>query len=177
VTALATVSVLAESGAEVSESAVREGLRAVRWPGRLEILGYAPLLVVDSAHNGDSARKLATALREHFRFRRLIIVLGASADHATPELLDALLSGADLAIATRANHPRAASPAWLQERAAALGYEMAAIQSVAEALDIALGAASSDDLICCTGSVFVAAAAREAWLERRGEPLPPSDPI
>jgi dihydrofolate synthase/folylpolyglutamate synthase len=176
-TALATLSLLAESGANLPESAIRDGLRSVRWPGRLEILADAPLIVVDGAHNGDSARKLAAALREHFRFRHLIIVLGASADHATPALLDALLSGADRAIATRAPHPRAASPDWLQERAAELGYDLDVTESVAEALDSALATADTDDLICCTGSVFVAAAAREVWLERQGQPLPPSDPI
>ena len=37
-------------------------------------------------------------------------------------------------------------------------------------------AAGPEDLVCCTGSVFVAAEAREAWFARQGLALPPSDP-
>jgi dihydrofolate synthase/folylpolyglutamate synthase len=175
-TAVAALMLLQDAGVEVSEAAIRDGLRSVRWPGRLEILGRAPFVVVDSAHNGESAQKLMAALKTLFRFRRLILILGASLDHATPALMEALLSGADRAIATRSRHPRAAPPAQLQARAEALGFRLEASETVAKALELALADADPVDLICCTGSVFVAAEAREAWFARRGLPLPPGDP-
>jgi dihydrofolate synthase/folylpolyglutamate synthase len=176
-TAVAAVSLLAGAGASVPWDAISEGLRTVQWQGRLEILGHAPLLIADSAHNGDSAQKLMAALRTLFDFRRLIVVVGASSDHITPTLLEALLSGSDLAIATETHHPRAASPDWIQEQAAGLGFRVETSASVSEALDRALADAGSDDLICCTGSVFVAAEARAAWFARQGLPLPPTDPF
>jgi folylpolyglutamate synthase/dihydropteroate synthase len=49
--------------------------------------------------------------------------------------------------------------------------------AVPEALVLALADATAEDLICCTGSVFVAAEARAAWFARQGMTLPPSDPI
>ncbi len=176
VNATTAVAALAESGATVSAAAIRAGLRAVHWPGRLEILNRAPLLVADSAHNGDSAQKLRAALRALFGPRRLTVVLGASADHATPDLLTALLSGADRAIATRSRHPRAADPAWLRARAAEAGFDLEVSDRVAQALEMALAGAGRDDLICCTGSVFIAAEARAAWFARQRLPLPPGDP-
>ncbi len=176
-TAVAALSLAAEAGAQVPLDAIREGLRSVRWQGRVEILGRAPLLIADSAHNGDSAHKLMTALRTLFDYRQLIVVLGASSDHVTPALLEGLLAGADRAIATKTHHPRAASPDWIQERAAEQGFEMETSPSVPEALEMALAAAGADDLICCTGSVFVAAEARVAWFVRQGLPLPPADPL
>ncbi len=176
-TALATLWLLQERGANLDLAAIRRGLRDVRWPGRLQILGAAPFVVADSAHNGDSARKLMAALREHLAYRNLIIVLGVSADHATPGLLQALLSDAKRVVATRARHPRAADPAWLQARAAELGFTVETSPSVAEALDLALGVANPEDLICCTGSVFVAAEAIEAWQRREGLPIPERDPF
>jgi dihydrofolate synthase/folylpolyglutamate synthase len=154
---------------------VRDGLRAVHWPGRLEILALTPLVVVDSAHNGDSARKLMIALQTHLTFQRLIIVLGASSDHVTPALLEALLSKAERAIATQTRHPRAARPAWIQAQAAKLGFDLDTSRTVPQALDLALAEAGPDDLVCCTGSVFVAAEARAAWFTRQGMDLPPSD--
>jgi dihydrofolate synthase / folylpolyglutamate synthase len=175
-TAVAAVSLLDGAGVSVPLPGVREGLRSVRWPGRLEILGRAPLVVADSAHNGDSARKLMTALHAISDFRRLIMVLGASSDHVTPALLEALLSPAQRAIATRSRHPRAAKPAWIQSQAAALGFPMEVSPNVPEALGRALAYAGPQDLVCCTGSVFVAAESRMAWFARHGMDLPPADP-
>jgi len=174
-TAVAALALL--PGLKLRPKALRLGLRAVHWPGRLEILGRSPLVVADSAHNGDSAQKLVAALRACCPFRRLYVVFGASADHVTPELLGALLAGASWAIATRSRHPRAADPSWLQARAEELGFHLDVSGSVAHALDLALARAGAGDLICCAGSVFVAAEVRAAWFARQGLPAPPSDPV
>jgi dihydrofolate synthase/folylpolyglutamate synthase len=177
VVALAALSLVPETGERLIAESVRKGLVAVEWPGRLEVLSRAPVLVADSAHNGDSAEKLAGSLATLWDYRRLIVVLGASHDHVTPELLGALLRGADRAIATQARHPRAAAPLWLRNRAAALGFDMELSDNVPHALEMALEEAEPNDLICCTGSVFVAAEARAAWFARQGLDLPPSDPF
>jgi dihydrofolate synthase/folylpolyglutamate synthase len=174
---VAVVSLLEGAGANVPPEAVHEGLRSVEWPGRLEVLGHEPLLIVDSAHNGDSAQKLMAALQTLFDYQRLTIVLGASSDHVTPILLEALLFGVDWAIATKTHHPRAASPDWIQKRAAEQGFSVETSPSVPKALELALAGAGPDDLICCTGSVFIAAEARTAWFRRQGLPLPPTDPL
>ena len=175
-TAVAAVSALDQIGVAVPARAIRDGLRSVRWPGRLEILGRAPLVVADSAHNGDSAQKLMTALQSLADFMNLILVFGASSDHVTPVLLNTLLSPAHLAIATRTRHPRAAKPAWIQAQAEELGFRMQVSGGVPEALERALTIAGPKDLICCTGSVFVAAESRMAWFARQGMELPPADP-
>jgi dihydrofolate synthase/folylpolyglutamate synthase len=174
-TAVATLSKLPDSDAAISEDAIREGLQRVRWPGRLEVLARGPWLVVDSAHNGDSATRLMAALRAHFSFHRLTVVVGASADHVTPEMMGAFLDAADRAIATQSGHPRAASPEWLRLRAEEMGFRMEACATVPEALDLALEGAAKGDLICFAGSVFVAAEARATWFERQGMARPPSD--
>jgi dihydrofolate synthase/folylpolyglutamate synthase len=176
-TAVAAVSLLEAGSTAVPPAAIHEGLRSVEWQGRLEVLGHEPLLIVDSAHNGDSARKLMAALSDLFDYERLTVVLGASSDHVTPALLAALLSGADRAIATKTHHPRAASPDWIQERAAEQGLSVETSASVPKALDLALAGAGPDDLICCAGSVFVAAEARSAWFRRHGLPMPAADPL
>jgi dihydrofolate synthase / folylpolyglutamate synthase len=175
-TAAATVRELPGEAGGLPASAIRAGLRNVYWPGRLEVLGRSPLVVVDSAHNGDSAEKLMAALEDHFDFRRLILILGASPDHTTTEFLTALLPAASEIIATQSHHPRAAEPAWLQARGADHGFELEASESVPEALQRALAKAGPEDLVLCAGSVFVAAEARLAWFERQGLELPELDP-
>jgi len=176
VNAATAVAATWEAGLRLAPEDLRRGLAAIQWPGRLEILSRDPLLIADSAHNGDSARKLMAALERHCPGRRLILVLGGSADHATPELFRALLPSASRAIATRSRHPRAAAPAWFQERAEEMGFEMEVGDSIPDALEMALQGAGPQDIICCTGSVFVAAETREAWFALQGLPLPPVDP-
>jgi len=177
--AVAAMEKLRQRGVNIPETSVREGLRRVRWPGRLEILGRGPFVVVDCAHNADSAGKLKAALEELFTYRRLILIFGASVDKDIAGMMRELFPLAHQVIVAQARHPRAADVGALREEALALGWEdfgetfdhaqdrlsraVMASDSVAEALSLALETAGSHDLICATGSVFVAAEAREAW--------------
>jgi len=61
--AIAALDILRQRGFRVPVAAVREGLRTVYWPGRLEILSREPLVVGDGAHNPYSAQVLRQALR------------------------------------------------------------------------------------------------------------------
>jgi dihydrofolate synthase/folylpolyglutamate synthase len=176
-TALAAVDGMQErAGLVVPLSTRREGLRNAHWPGRLEILGENPYVVVDSAHNGDSANKLRAALQDFFPGRRVILVFGASADHPFADALHELLPMAHQVVVTRSRHPRAAAPETLAQTVDSLGYHASAAPDVPRALESVLANAEANDLICVTGSIFTVADAREAWHKRQGLPLPPLDP-
>jgi dihydrofolate synthase/folylpolyglutamate synthase len=163
-TAVAACWALGERGLPVSEASVRAGLASVRWPGRLEVARERPLVVIDAAHNVDSARHLATALRELFHWRRLTLILGIGSDKDVAGIVQTLAPLADHLIATASHHPRAA-PAG---RIAALAREsrpsltVDEAPSVEEALCRALAEAADDDVVCAAGSLYVAADAREA---------------
>jgi dihydrofolate synthase/folylpolyglutamate synthase len=176
-TALAALDALERrAGLAVPLEARREGLRNTRWPGRLEILGQHPYVIVDSAHNGDSANKLQAALQELFPGRRIVLIFGASGDHPYDHALRELLPIADQAIMTRSKHPRAASPEVLAQTTATLGHTVRMEPDVASALEAALAIAGPEDVICVTGSIFTVAEARLDWFARTGQPLPPTDP-
>ena len=164
------------AGLSVPLSARREGLHNAHWPGRLEILGRKPYVVVDSAHNGDSANKLRRAFQDFFPGHRVILVFGASADHPFDEALQELLPAADQIFVTRSRHPRAAAPEVLSQTVAELNYAASIVPDVPQALDAAVETAAPNDLVCITGSIFTVADAREAWSKRNDLPLPPLDP-
>jgi dihydrofolate synthase/folylpolyglutamate synthase len=164
------------AGLSVPLPSRQEGLRTTRWPGRLEILAPDPYIVVDSAHNGDSASKLHAALQDFFPGRRLILIFGASGDHPFADALRELLPLAHQTFVTQSRHPRAAALKTLAQTVADLGYQASPTSNVLEAFDVALEMARPNDLICVTGSIFTVADAREAWSERNGLPLPPLDP-
>jgi dihydrofolate synthase/folylpolyglutamate synthase len=152
----------------ISDEAIRQGLESVKWLGRLEVLSRDPLLVVDGAHNGDSAQRLAAALHEVFHLDQWTLIIGISADKDIPAILDGLLPIAERVIVTRASNSRAANVETIGAQIADRGYELARTTSVAEALEAALHDQSP---IIVTGSLFTVADAREAWFKRIGLPL------
>lgn len=172
---IAAIEKLRRQGINIPEASVREGLRRVRWPGRLEILGRKPFVVVDCAHNADSAAKLKAALKELFTYRHLTLIFGASSDKDIEGMMRELFPLADQVIVTQARHPRAMESAALQESALLLGRKVRASDSVAGALNLALETADPQDLICATGSIFVVAEVQEAWAERQGSEMPERD--
>lgn len=178
VTAMAAVEGLKQrTDLNVPPAAVVEGVRTVEWPGRLEILGRDPYVIVDSAMNGDSAEKLQQALNVYFPGRAIILVIGATADHEYKALMANLLPLSERVFITRSRHPRAATPQVLAETARTLGHEVKIVPTVVQALGAALAVAHPRDVICVTGSLFCVAEAREAWARRQGWPLPPTDPV
>jgi dihydrofolate synthase/folylpolyglutamate synthase len=111
---------------------------------------------------------LKSALQELFTYRHLILIFGASSDKDIEGMMRELFPMAHQVIVAQSRHPRAADVRALQAEALALGREAVAAHSLAEALNLALESADSQDLICVTGSVFVVAEAREAWAGRGG---------
>lgn len=162
--ALATLPWLASVGIVVPEGAIRKGLASVFWPGRLEVLHERPLVVVDGAHNRESAQRLAEAVREVFRWNRLWLVLGVLRDKEIERIVQALAPLAHAFFAVEGFAPRAATAERLLEawKSYASGGEARVFRSVAQALEETLARAESDDLVLVTGSLGMVAAAREA---------------
>ncbi len=163
-TAVATIDALREGGVAVSDESIGEGLSGLSWPGRLEVLGDRPLIVVDGAHNGHSARRLRQALRDYFAFGCAVLVMGVSGDKTIGSMAEELAPLTHLLIATRSQHPRAAEPEAVAAAFAAQGVTSETCPTVATALDRAHALAGPDDLICVVGSLFVVAEAREQVL-------------
>ncbi len=141
----------------VPRKSIEAGLARTNWPGRLQILRRRPLLVVDGAHNRDSASKLKQALKEYFPFDRLIFIIGTSADKDVSGIIEELAPLANTVIVTRARHPRASRPEALAGEFAKVGVKAETADDVASAVAEALRRAGRKDLICATGSLFLVA--------------------
>ena len=171
-TAYAALHALQGQGLPMSAQALAEGLRTVRWPGRFEILLRKPYLVLDGAHNADSAQKLATALGDYFPGRRVILIFGASSDKDVAGMLAELLRpgvGVAHVLLAQAVHPRAQDPDELAAMVKQYNVPFEGGLSVAHALNRALELASDNDVILACGSLFVVAEARAAGLMKVNE--------
>lgn len=162
--AVAVLEVLKEQGLVWNPEALRQGLAQVSWPGRLEVLGRAPWLVVDGAHNGESARALVAALKQNFHFERVILLFGASADKDVAAMAAELAALRPQVIATAASHPRSASAEAVAQAFVVQGLAVEAVSRVSEALSRARAGAGPGDLIIATGSLFLVAEVRQQAL-------------
>ncbi|MCC7372082.1 MAG: bifunctional folylpolyglutamate synthase/dihydrofolate synthase [Chloroflexi bacterium] len=151
----------ASPGLPALASAVRSGLASVRWPGRLQVLRSSPWLVLDGAHNGDSARRLAEAVSECFPSERRRLVFGTSVGKDVTRMLDALLPIMDGVTLTRSHHERSVPLDELARIVAARGVEARIIPEVRDAIGETLAEAGPRDLVLVTGSLFVVGEALE----------------
>ncbi|MGB5846034.1 MAG: folylpolyglutamate synthase/dihydrofolate synthase family protein [Anaerolineales bacterium] len=168
-TAFAALMVAKEHGIAVSDYGIQHGFRTVQWPGRFEILRQDPALIIDSAHNRDSAQKLYNVLEDYFPGQKVVLVFGASEDKDISGMLTELKPGVDQVVATKSTHPRAADPEELVNLANKLDLPAILTQTVEEAMIEAEQLSGGKTNILVTGSIFVAAAARSVWLLSVGE--------
>lgn len=162
-TAYAALLVARNEGLSIPDEAIQRGFAGVEWMGRFEILRQDPPLILDSAHNQDSALRLVQTLHTYFPGKRILLVFGASEDKDIAGMFAELLPATDLLIASQSIHPRALEAGKLVEMAQAYGKEALAIVPLEEAMRVALEKAGSDGLVLVTGSLFVVAAARQTW--------------
>ncbi len=164
--ALAALNKIKQQIPGITTAAIREGLANIKWDGRLQIVFEAdnqPALLVDSAHNQDSAAKLAAALTKDFSYKNLWFIFGAPEDKQISQMMALLFPMAKGIIAAAADHPRAASPTQLVEKAEALGFEAIPAASVGLALTQAFDLAAAGDLICACGSIIFVGDLLNQW--------------
>ena len=160
--AAAIVALEALLGRALSEDATRAALAAVRSPGRLEVVGRHPLVVLDGAHNPAAAAALAASLPEAFGWNRLFVVLGVSGNKDLDGVVERLASLRPTVLATSHSSPRAFPAGEVAHAARRHELEAEEVPSVPEALASAASRARQDDLILVTGSLYTVADARRA---------------
>jgi dihydrofolate synthase/folylpolyglutamate synthase len=146
---------------------IREGLVKTRWPGRLELLGMQPPILLDGAHNYAGIVALRQALQEEYTYRRLIVVLGIMADKDLRGMFLRLAPLADRIILTRPTYERAAEPESLRAVAGEFAERTELIRPVGEALEKAIGLATSEDLVLVTGSLYFIGEVKEIQEEKK----------
>jgi dihydrofolate synthase/folylpolyglutamate synthase len=155
--ALAALAEAAGAGIPIPAEALQKGLATMQWPGRLQVIRQEPLVILDSAHNEHSARRLVEDLHALVGRRPLTFVLGFMADKDIDGMLTTLLPAANRVILTHAEHPRAVTVEKLRERVEAIGVciPIAVIPAVSDAVLYALAEASPDEVVCVMGSLAV----------------------
>ena len=176
--ATAVCQVLNEQGWNIGNDAIASGLEQASLPGRTEVIRRQPTIVLDIAHNVASIEALVHTLRDELGPRQgdreRVLVFGTSTDKRYREMLALLLPEFDRVLLTRYRlNPRGRDPGSLLRAAHELILEhdlktrVEACDTPRQAWDRALGALSTQDLLCLAGSAFLIAEMRPTAIQHR----------
>ncbi|HLY30675.1 MAG TPA: Mur ligase family protein [Ktedonobacterales bacterium] len=184
--AIAAAEQLRGKGLPIDETAIRQGLREVSWPARLQLVGRSPWRVVDGAHNADSFAKMFVSLRRHFPYERLILVMASLADKDLAGIVREVALAATPAeglpfgparlariVVTTAPTPRTLEPATLAGdlRTAAPWLTVDEEPDRVAALAQGVSLAGPRDLVCVAGTLYLAGVALR-WFAGQSDVIP-----
>jgi dihydrofolate synthase/folylpolyglutamate synthase len=154
--ALSMLDVLKSRGFPVEDRQATSGLNNVKLPGRMQMICEEPRILVDAAHNAASIDALMRAIGQNINYDSMIVIFGCHKDKDIPGMIRRIQLGADKMIFTGTSSPRSADPAELATLYMERSGKMAQVASTLdEAMRIAGGAVTREDLICITGSFYL----------------------
>ena len=155
-------------GWHIPDSAVRKGMKTVRWPGRFEVLSKDPLIIVDGAHNPDGIRALSHNLGEYCAGETFIFITGILKDKDYHEMLLQMLPFAHSFLTIAPDNPRAMSADACAQEIRMCGFdgEIEAFTDKQQAAAHAVNAAiQTGHPICAFGSLYSVGALKAAILK------------
>ena len=160
--ALGCVYFLKKEGYPIRYEDIIEGIKYMMCPIRFEIVCKDPIIILDSAHTIISAQCLFDTVEKVFGHRRVSLVLGFSEDKNVEEIGKVLGCFDCDVIFTKANHPKSMDMEDISFKEFMGRSDHTTTTTVKKALELAL---FKGNMIVVTGSVFVAAEAREILLK------------
>ena len=156
---LATIETIQMNGVYITDESIIKGIEKTSIVGRMEIVSFEPIVILDGAHNIAAMQYLKNTLVDDFVYERLIIVIGILADKNVQEMLDIITPISDVIVVTKSQNKRACEPLKLKEM---IDKKEAIIKNdINLAIDYAKKVASKRDLICITGSLFTVGEAND----------------
>lgn len=154
--------VLASIEKAITPQGISKGLAEAEWPGRFEVFGDEPLIVIDGAHNLDGAQKLRGNLDSIFAQKRIVFLLGILKDKDVNGIINSLIKPEDQVVVVAPISDRAGEPAEIAQKIKASNVETAA--SIATGIERARKLAGEHGLVCIAGSLYLIGTARQIIL-------------
>jgi dihydrofolate synthase/folylpolyglutamate synthase len=166
VTAIASIHQMRKLGWAIHDETIRDGLKTVVWPGRLEVLDENPIFIVDGAHNEESFSMLMQTINGYFKGKNVVMIFGASEDKEIQKMLRIVKSKIKKFIFTKTNHPRAADVNYLEKIGNDLNLDFISAANIEKSIELALDSVGDKDVVIASGSLFIAGAIRSLYYSR-----------
>ena len=157
-TAIEAAAALARAGYAIDACAVKRGLATVKWGGRMEIVAKNPMVVLEGAHNLQGAEAAARDMAFLFADKKITLLTGVLMDKEHDRIVRTLAAGADKVVFTKPLYDfKAVAPGVLAK--ALDGHradkEIYVVENCLEALQKAIEITCCDDVIFCSGSLYL----------------------
>ena len=162
-TAYATIRKIVSMGFEIEMGSILDGFSKTVWPGRFEVLRKIPPVIIDSAHNPESALMLRLTIEDYLEKLPIIFIFGASEDKDIHGMLEHILPRVDEIVVTESAHPRMKKAGEIMDVVHEFGRKATCIPNIEKALKYSLEKAENEKAIIVGGSIFVAAAIKALW--------------
>jgi dihydrofolate synthase/folylpolyglutamate synthase len=159
---IAVIESLQMNGIYITDESIDEAFLNTNNPGRMEIVGISPVILLDGAHNIAAMKYLRSTLEDDFSYEKLILIIGILSDKNIQEILDIITPIADLIVVTKSQISRAFDPRLLNEMVK--NKEVIVKDRINEAIIYAKKIAKKSDIICVTGSLYTVGEARNYLL-------------
>ncbi|KGK88918.1 folylpolyglutamate synthase/dihydrofolate synthase family protein [Clostridium sp. HMP27] len=142
-------------GVNIKKEHIIEGLKKVKWAGRLEMLKAKPMVVIDGAHNIDGIKSLKNSINTYFKYNKFILIMGILSDKQVDDMVKVITPEASNIITVTPPSYRAENSSGLVEIIKKYNSNCEAIENYKEAYEKALSYANANDLILICGSLYM----------------------
>ena len=163
--AITALRVLRQRGWNIPESAIRQGLERVSWPGRFELLRHSPAFLLDGSHNAHGMRATVQSLRDRFPGQKFVFLLSIMADKDVDEMLELLLPLAKRFVTVAAHTPRAMPAQTLAEHIRVRGGMAEPAPSIEAGVARAMALGGSGP-VCALGTLYFSGEVRTAFAQQ-----------
>lgn len=160
--ALRTLLNLRKNGINISDDAIKNGMRRVRWIGRMEVLNEGPLVVIDGAHNIDGIKNLRNSIDKYFNFKNITLILGVLGDKQVEDMVDEITRGVNKVVVVEPHSDRAEDIDDLYMKIKNRGKEAFKFKDYREAYEKAYSLTEKEDLLLICGSLYMVGDMRKA---------------
>ncbi|MBV7274586.1 bifunctional folylpolyglutamate synthase/dihydrofolate synthase [Clostridiaceae bacterium UIB06] len=154
-TAVFVVEELTKRNINIKKDDILNGLKQVKWIGRLEIMKNKPLVVIDGAHNIDGITKLRENVELYFKYNKMVLILGILADKEVDKMVKTIAPLAERIIAVTPNSDRAETAEELKNIIKEHDVRCEAVENYKDAYKLALSYCEEDDLLLISGSLYM----------------------
>lgn len=153
---LCAIDVLRESGIQIKDEAIKEGMSGVKWHARFEVLLNQPLVIADGAHNPEGVHSAVQSIKKYFPNQQVKVISGVMADKDYRYIAKQIAEVASEVLCITPDNPRALDAGEYAKVFAEFGTVATPFDSIDDAVSYAIERAKDcGEALVCLGSLYM----------------------
>jgi dihydrofolate synthase/folylpolyglutamate synthase len=164
-TALRVLELLKSSGYNINSKSVKEGLGGCSFPGRFEVIGTDPVIIIDGGHNINGIEYFSRTVKEQFANQKIILFFGMLKDKNPKDVIQYLLPISKKIYTLTPDNPRAMNSSELAKLMRV--HSRIEVTPIADYKEISaiVNKQSKDEVIAFVGSLYMIGEVRTLLLK------------